>query len=82
VGTVLDLLTSQTALAGANVQRIQARFRWNVAKVTLARAIGVLDPDLVSATAAAAPPPPQSMPPQATPPAAPAAAIPPAAPRR
>jgi TolC family type I secretion outer membrane protein len=57
VGTVLDLLTSQTALANASVQRIQARFRWNVAKVTLARAIGVLDPTLVAAQDAALPAP-------------------------
>jgi TolC family type I secretion outer membrane protein len=53
VGTVLDLLSAQTALANANVQRITARFRWNVAKVALARAIGVLDPTLVAAQEAA-----------------------------
>jgi hypothetical protein len=35
------------------VQRITARFRWNVAKVALARAIGVLDPTLMAAQEAA-----------------------------
>jgi TolC family type I secretion outer membrane protein len=48
VGTVTDLLNAQSALAGANLQRIQARFRWNLSKVTLARAIGVLEPALLA----------------------------------
>jgi outer membrane protein TolC len=48
VGTVTDLLNAQSALAGANLQKIQARFRWNLAKATLAKAIGVLEPDLVA----------------------------------
>lgn len=42
-GTVTDLLNAQSALAAARTQRIQARYRWNVAKVTLARAVGALD---------------------------------------
>jgi len=42
-GTVADLMNAQSALAAANLQRIQARFRWNVAKVSLARAVGTLD---------------------------------------
>jgi outer membrane protein len=42
-GTVADLMNAQSALASANLQRIQARFRWNVAKVSLARAVGMLD---------------------------------------
>jgi len=42
-GTVADLMNAQSALASANLQRIQARYRWNVAKVTLARAVGMLD---------------------------------------
>jgi outer membrane protein TolC len=53
VGTVLDLLTAQSALANANVQRIRVRFLWNVAKATLARAIGVLDPTLLAQQEAA-----------------------------
>jgi TolC family type I secretion outer membrane protein len=48
VGTIIDLLNAQSALASAQLQRIQARYRWNVAKVTLARAIGVLDPALLA----------------------------------
>jgi outer membrane protein TolC len=48
VGTIIDLLNAQSALAGANLQRIQARYLWNLAKVTLARAIGVLDPALLA----------------------------------
>jgi outer membrane protein len=48
VGTVLDLLNAQSALASAQLQRIRARYQWNLAKVTLARAIGVLDPALIA----------------------------------
>lgn len=46
VGTVTDLMAAQSLLANATLQRIQARFRWNVAKLTLARAVGLLDGDL------------------------------------
>jgi TolC family type I secretion outer membrane protein len=49
VGTLIDLLNAQTTLASASLQQIRARLDWNVAKATLARAIGVLDPALVSA---------------------------------
>jgi len=48
VGTIIDLLNAQSALASAQLQRIQARYRWNLAKVTLARAIGVLEPALIA----------------------------------
>jgi TolC family type I secretion outer membrane protein len=48
VGTVIDLLNAQTSLSVALVQRIEARLRWNVAKAALARAVGVLDPALVT----------------------------------
>jgi outer membrane protein TolC len=48
VGNITDLLNAQSALSSASVQRIQARYLWNVAKATLARAIGVLDPSLVA----------------------------------
>jgi TolC family type I secretion outer membrane protein len=48
VGNVTDLLNAQSALASASVQRIQARYLWNVSKAALARAIGVLDPSLVA----------------------------------
>lgn len=48
VGTVTDLLNAQSALASANLEKIRARYRWNLAKATLAKAIGVLEPDLVA----------------------------------
>ena len=48
VGTIIDLLNAQSALASAQLQRIEAHYRWNLAKVTLARAIGVLDPALIA----------------------------------
>jgi TolC family type I secretion outer membrane protein len=54
VGTVIDLLNAQSSLSSALVQRIEARLRWNVAKAALARAIGVLDPDLVTTLTGAA----------------------------
>ncbi|MSQ59123.1 MAG: TolC family protein [Betaproteobacteria bacterium] len=43
VGTVTDLLNAQATLANANQQDIQARYRWNLAKSSLARALGILD---------------------------------------
>ncbi len=47
VGNIIDLLNAQTALASAQLQRIQANYRWNLAKATLARAIGMLEPALL-----------------------------------
>jgi len=55
VGTVTDLLNAQSALAGAELRRIQARYRWNISKAGLARAIGVLEPGMARASAQAAP---------------------------
>lgn len=46
VGTVIDVLNAQTALIQASVQKIQARFNLNLAKIALARAIGALDAGL------------------------------------
>ncbi len=43
VGTVTDLLNAQAILARADLQKIQARYKWNLAKSTLARALGILD---------------------------------------
>lgn len=48
VGAVTDLLNAQAALAKADLQRVQARYRWNLAKATLARALGILDRSLPS----------------------------------
>ena len=43
VGTILDLLNAQSALANARLQRIQAMLDWHVSRATLARSIGTLD---------------------------------------
>lgn len=43
VGTFLDLLSAQTALAEARAQQVQARLNWNVYLAQLARAAGILD---------------------------------------
>ena len=43
VGTVLDLLAAQSALANARLQRIQAALDWFVYRATLAQAVGALD---------------------------------------
>ena len=48
VGTITDLLTAQSAQIDAELQRIRARYQWNLAKATLAKAIGVLQPDLIT----------------------------------
>ena len=47
VGTVLDLLTAQSALANARLQRIQAALDWFVYRATLAQAVGTLDSTLL-----------------------------------
>lgn len=44
VGTVLDLLAAQTALADARAQRVQARLAWSVSLAQLTRDAGLLDP--------------------------------------
>jgi TolC family type I secretion outer membrane protein len=51
VGTITDLLNAQSALVSAELQRIRARYQWNLAKATLAKAIGVLQPDLIGTQA-------------------------------
>jgi outer membrane protein TolC len=48
VGTVLDLLTAQSALASARLQGIQAQLDWHVSRATLAQAQGALDHTLLS----------------------------------
>jgi outer membrane protein len=47
VGTVLDLLAAQSALANARLQRIQASLDWNVSRATLAQAVGSIDYSLL-----------------------------------
>jgi TolC family type I secretion outer membrane protein len=49
VGTILDVLNAQSALAAARLQRIQARLDWQVYRATLAQAIGALDSRLLPA---------------------------------
>jgi outer membrane protein len=44
VGTVLDLLAAQSALANARAQRVDARLSWSVSLAQLAHDAGVLDP--------------------------------------
>lgn len=48
VGSILDLLTAQTALASARQQRIQAGTNWYVSRATLAQAMGALDEGLLA----------------------------------
>lgn len=43
VGNILDLLTAQSTLASARLQNIQALYNWQIARATLAQAIGTLD---------------------------------------
>ena len=40
VGNILDVLNSQSALAAARMQRIQAMLDWRVSRATLAKAVG------------------------------------------
>lgn len=47
VGSILDLLTAQTALATARLSRIQAGFNWYTARAALAQAMGALDSNLL-----------------------------------
>ena len=51
VGTILDVLSAQSALAGARLQRIQAQLDWNVYRAALAQAMGALDYTLLQPAA-------------------------------
>ncbi len=44
VGSILDLLAAQSALASARAQRVDARLAWSVSLAQLAHDAGVLDP--------------------------------------
>jgi outer membrane protein TolC len=48
VGSILDLLAAQAALANARQQRIQAGTNWFVSRTTLAQAMGALDSGLLA----------------------------------
>jgi outer membrane protein TolC len=47
VGSILDVLNAQSALASARQQRIQSTFNWNTNRATLAQAMGSLDASLL-----------------------------------
>jgi outer membrane protein len=47
VGSILDVLNAQSALAGARQQRIQSTFNWNISRATLAQSMGSLDASLL-----------------------------------
>lgn len=47
VGSILDVLNAQSALASARQQRIQSTFNWNISRATLAQAMGSLDANLL-----------------------------------
>jgi outer membrane protein len=43
VGNILDTINAQSALASAMQQKIQSDLNWNIARATLAQAVGALD---------------------------------------
>lgn len=47
MGSILDVLNAQSALASARQQRVQALYNWNVTRVSLAKAMGSLDRGLI-----------------------------------
>ena len=47
LGTILDVLNAQRALASARQQQIQALYKWHVARVSLAQAMGTLDRGMI-----------------------------------
>lgn len=49
VGTLLEMLNAQSALATARQQRVQALYNWNIARATLAQALGTLDTNQIAA---------------------------------
>jgi outer membrane protein TolC len=49
VGSILDVLNAQSALAAARLQRIQALLDWRVSRAALAKAVGTLDRRLLDA---------------------------------
>ena len=51
VGSILDVLNAQSALASARLQRIQALLDWHVSRAALAKALGTLDSSLLNPAA-------------------------------
>ncbi len=49
VGSILDLLSAQSALASARQQRVQSSYDWNVSRATLAQSVGALDAGILPA---------------------------------
>ena len=70
VGSILDLLTAQTALASARQQRVQSAYDWNVSRATLAQAVGALDADILPVLSGDRPLPPLPVAPSPPSPAA------------
>jgi TolC family type I secretion outer membrane protein len=60
VGSILDLLTAQAALASARQSRIQAGTSWYVSRAGLAQAMGALDAGLLTTLSPALSPAPSS----------------------
>jgi len=54
VGSILDVLNAQSALASARQQRIQSRLDWNIGRAALAQSMGSLDADLLQSLSPAA----------------------------
>ena len=48
VGSILDVLNAQSALAAARLQHIQALLDWHVSRASLAKSIGALDGSLLT----------------------------------
>lgn len=48
VGSILDVLSAQSALASARQQRVQSAYDWNVSRATLAQSVGALDTPILS----------------------------------
>ena len=55
VGSILDVLNAQSALAAARQQRIQAMLDWRVSRASLAKAVGTLDSTLLNPAAGTTP---------------------------
>ena len=47
LGTILDVLNAQSALASARQQHIQTRYKWHIARAKLAQAMGTLDRGMI-----------------------------------